>query len=95
VDGGYRWNVTARCLLAFVGASLWVSLLGACIARLLVVAGWMTTPESVHWMTMLSFAGWCALAAWIFYHASLKAVGMWMLGSGMALGGLFFLVGSV
>jgi len=70
----YRWNITARLLLAFFGGFLWSSVFGALCATLFDALGWMPIPQGVHIMTMFSFLSWCAIAMWSFYEFKLSKI---------------------
>lgn len=88
----YRWNVAARCTLAFLGGFIWVSLFGAASTELLARVGLISVPQGVHTMTLFSFVGWTALAMWIFYHPVLQQIAWWMLTSAVFLAALITLL---
>lgn len=84
----YRWNVAARCFLAFAGGFVWISAFGALLATLFARADWMPLAQGVHVMTLLGFVGWCGVAMWVFHEERLSVVAAVLLGSSV----LFYLV---
>ncbi|MEM9643832.1 MAG: hypothetical protein AAF989_02465, partial [Planctomycetota bacterium] len=58
LSSAYRWNIAARCLLAFFGGFLWISTSGAFLAALFSRLAWMPLVQGVYVMTLLSFVTW-------------------------------------
>ena len=88
----YRWDVTARLILAFAGGFIWVSTFGAFCAALLAFVGWMPLAQGVHMMTLFGYVAWCAVAMWVFHHGKLSILAFQLLGSALVFYGLFQLV---
>ena len=84
----YRWNVAARCFLAFVGGFVWISAFGALLATLFARTGWMPVAQGVHVMTLFGFVGWCGVAMWVFHQKRLSIVAAGLAGSSL----LFYLL---
>ena len=74
----YRWNITARILLAFIGGLLWVSIFGALTSVLFDRTGVMSLVQAVYVMTLFSFLPWCGIAMWVFYERELKKLVSWL-----------------
>ena len=87
----YRWDVTARVVLALLGGFALASAFGALCAALFARVGWMPLPQGVHVMTLFGFVVWCAIAMWAFYQQRLVVVALGILGSTL-LSYLLFLV---
>lgn len=92
LTAGYRWDVAARVVLAFVGGFVWVSALGALCATLLARAQWWPLAQGVHVMTLLGFVAWCGVAMWVFYRKRLPEVAAVLIGSTVVFFGLNTLV---
>ena len=88
----YRWEVAARLLLAFVGGFALISALGALCVAFMTKAGWMPRAQAVHILTLLSFAAWCGIAMWVFFHKRLLELTFLILLSTSAVLGVFLLV---
>lgn len=88
----YRWEVTARTLLASVGAFALVSAFGAFCAVLFAELGVMPLEQGIHVLTLFGFVAWCGIAMWAFYHRRLGELAMALLISTLAFSGLFLLL---
>ncbi len=89
---GYRWNIAARFLLAFLGGFVCVSTFGALAAALFANAQWMPLPQGVHVFTLFGFVAWCGIAMWVFFHEHLRHVALGVVGSAALFYALFLLV---
>ena len=87
----YRWNVAARCFLAFAGGFIWISTFGALLATLFARADWMPVAQGVHIMTLFGFVGWCGVAMWVFHQKQLSVVTAGLIGSSLLFYLLFLL----
>ncbi|MEM0909958.1 MAG: hypothetical protein AAGJ37_03230 [Pseudomonadota bacterium] len=66
----YRWLVFSRIMAALIPAFLLINTLGVALTLLLPVA----QHSAIAWVTLFSFAGYCALVMWIFHAKSLRLI---------------------
>lgn len=92
LTAGYRWDVAARVVLAFVGGFVWVSAFGALCATLFARVQWWPLAQGVHVMTLFGFVAWCGIAMWVFYRKRLSEVAAVLIGSTVVCFGLHLLL---
>ena len=92
LPAAYRWNVAARCVLAFAGGFVWISTFGALCSTLVARTGWMPLAQGVHVMTLFGFVGWCGAAMWVFHQKRLSVAAAGLVGSSLLFYSLFLLV---
>ena len=70
ITARYRWLVFSRVLAALIPAFLLINTLGVALTFLLPMA----QHSAIAWVTLFSFAGYCALIMWVFHAKSLRKI---------------------